>query len=47
VCGVEALFDAQVAAFAVMLAGRLHEPVGGEHEHVPQSMGATRSAYPS
>jgi hypothetical protein len=47
VCGVDALFNAQVAAFAVIVEGKLHEPVGDVQEHVPQSMGASRSAKPS
>jgi hypothetical protein len=47
VCGVEEPFWAHVAAFAVMLAGREQDPVGGAHEHVPQSIGASTSAWPS
>jgi hypothetical protein len=45
--GVDPLLSAQVAAFAVIIAGSVHEPVGGVHVHVPQSMGALRSAWPS
>src|SRR5262249_37689933 len=45
--GVAPLWSAQVAAFAVSVAGSAHEPVGGVQVHVPQSMGALRSAWPS
>src|SRR5262249_23489061 len=34
VCVVAALFSAHVAAFAVMVVGRLQEPVGDVHEHI-------------
>jgi hypothetical protein len=47
VCAVEAPFCAHVAALAVIVEGSPHEPAGDEHVHVPQSKGASRSAWPS
>src|SRR5262249_278892 len=47
VCGVDPLLSAQVAAFAVIVAGSVQDPVGGVQVHAPQVMGALRSAWPS
>jgi len=46
VCGVDAPFCAQGAALAVIVEGSAHEPAGCPQVHVPQSAGASMSAFP-
>jgi hypothetical protein len=44
VCVVEPVFSAHVAAFAAIVKGSVHVPLGALHVHVPQSVGASRLA---